>query len=127
MMPEFPRRGLFHDASEAYLGDVSKWVKRAEGMEGYRHYEEKAQRTIYECFDCEMSKAADTVLEEADKLMVRFEAYRGFHLGKCHMFELPDYPVPSHEEILRVGRWVPWSWQTSEAIFLETYRRIRMR
>lgn len=39
--------GLMHDASEAYLGDVSSPIKRLPEMEGYRKIEERLQRAIY--------------------------------------------------------------------------------
>src|ERR1051325_8384123 len=36
------KEGLFHDAPEAYLGDVSKWLKQTDTMRGYRHAEAQA-------------------------------------------------------------------------------------
>src|SRR5678809_1437773 len=42
--------GLLHDASEAYLGDVTKWVKRHPSMEFYREAEQRATKVINEKF-----------------------------------------------------------------------------
>jgi hypothetical protein len=120
---KYPRLGLFHDAPEAYLGDVSKWVKHHEGMEGYRHYENKAWSVIADVFEVERGEDADRELEIADRLMVRFEASRGFSV--CHMFDIPKYERPTEEEIALVGRWRPWSWRESEEAFMHAWQEIQ--
>lgn len=116
--------GLLHDASEAYLGDVSKWVKQYPTMEPYRRYEESAESMIFRAFG--MTPYNPPELRIADDLMVRFEASRGFHGVKCHMFDLPSHPPLTNEEIQRVGKWAPWSWKASETAFKDRYNHLQM-
>jgi hypothetical protein len=78
---EYALYGLLHDASEAYLGDVSKWVKEHPSMERYRDAENLAQAVIYERFGLsyvDMEHESGAVLERADRLMVRVEGELGF-------------------------------------------------
>lgn len=42
--------GLLHDASEAYLCDMSRMVKRSPQMIGYREIEHQLQATVYRAF-----------------------------------------------------------------------------
>jgi hypothetical protein len=42
--------GLLHDATEAYLCDLPRYLKRAPGLEGYRRYEELTWKVICERF-----------------------------------------------------------------------------
>lgn len=83
MGPEFGLYGLLHDASEAYLGDVSKWLKQHPEMWFYRDAEERGQRTIEEKFGLnpfDMAVKAGSELERADRLMVRVEGQMGFYI-----------------------------------------------
>ena len=48
--PENALWGLLHDASEAYLCDVARPVKRSDFMKGYCNVEEKLMRVIAEKF-----------------------------------------------------------------------------
>lgn len=116
--------GLLHDASEAYLGDVSKWVKQHAIMEVYRRYEDDAQNTILRALHCTSYNPPE--LKVADRLMVRFEAWRGFDGHECHMFTLPSHPEPTKAERDRVGKWAPWSWKASEEAFLARYRMLTL-
>lgn len=42
--------GLLHDASEAYLNDITRALKYSREMTGYRRLEDTMQRTIYRAF-----------------------------------------------------------------------------
>lgn len=116
------REALLHDASEAYLGDVSKWVKASKEMAAYRAAEEDAEIVIAQSFNLKIywekgKLAMHPLIKEADNLMVRFEAMKMW--GPSHpMFTLKDYPPPTKDEISRVGKWAPWSWKESEEVFL---------
>jgi uncharacterized protein len=114
-------QALLHDASEAYLGDVSKWVKQTPAMCLYREIEDQAQRVIFKKYGCKTRMHPSVV--EADKLMVRFEAHRMFGL-KTRLFENPEYPKPTHVEEQRVGPWKPWIWTWAEESFLERFRAL---
>jgi hypothetical protein len=107
-------QGLLHDASEAYLGDMTKWVKQTPELEGYRKIEDKIQRVIYTKFGCEA--LTTPVVDYADKFMVRIEAQWGFDE---YAIDHPDYPPPSTEEELhRVEKLHSWPWKIAERKFL---------
>jgi hypothetical protein len=114
--------GLLHDGSEAYLGDVSKWVKQHAAMDHYREAEHRAEIAVYAAFG--LAHDEPLALREADDLMVRFEAERGFKGVHCHMFDIPSHPPLTPAERKRVGRWAPWSWKASEEAFLTRFREL---
>lgn len=108
-------QALLHDATEAYLGDMTKWLKMSPEMAAYREAEDRANIVIMEKFGC--NPVLHPLVEEADKLMVRYEAtYFGITIDH------PDYPSPTAGENSRVNGgnefWKPWDWQESEANFL---------
>ena len=113
------RQALLHDASEAYLGDVTKWLKGSPAMAGYREAEERAQTAIYRKFGLPIVMQPD--VKDADKFMVRFEARMGF--GPDFSFDHPDYPPITKDEMATVGGWAFWSWEEAEAEFL-VYARL---
>lgn len=117
------REGLFHDAPEAYLGDVSKWVKQAPSMLEYRKAEHRAWISICKALDLNPKGTPELIksIKEADALMVRFETLRMVHKNH-HLFELETYPRPTTREIRLIGPWAVWSWQSSETGFLDHAR-----
>lgn len=111
-------QGLLHDASEAYLGDMTKWLKQTPEMEAFREAEFRTQNRIYEKFSCPSEPCKR--LDWADRVMVRFEGRKGF--GPDFAIDNPNYPELTLGEFLDVGAWAPWSWKTSEEAFLTRYR-----
>jgi hypothetical protein len=113
-------QALLHDASEAYLGDVTKWLKGSPAMAAFREAEDRAERLIYDVFGC--APTMGTPVEEADRLMVRFETLQG--LATPHLFQMgdPRYAMPTKEERNRVGKWMPWPWRAAEEAFLSRFR-----
>jgi hypothetical protein len=111
---DYERQALLHDASEAYLGDVTKWLKHSPSMAGYREAEERAQVVIYTHFGCD-TKTHESVWA-ADKFMVRLEAHHGF--GPDFQFNHPDYLPVTKEERTQLAHWEPWHWERSENEFL---------
>lgn len=114
------RAGLLHDASEAYLGDVTKWLKAEPEMAGYREAEHRIQKLVDTKYRCDSS---DYRVVAADKLMVRYEAWRMWG-PTMPLFQRPDYPVPTVEERALVGEWEPWPWQKAEVEFLRQFQRV---
>jgi len=75
--------GLLHDASEAYLCDITRPVKRSPELDGYRTVEHVVQHTVYRRFgltgdEPAIVKAADTAVLRAEQrdLMVMPEGWR---------------------------------------------------
>lgn len=111
------REALFHDATEAYLGDVSKWVKQSPEMSFFRAAEERAWRVICKALDLRYEGAPEhnCIVEEADRLMVRYEAF--VLANNSDMFTRVTHPLPTVGEIERVGFWQPWDWNVSKVMF----------
>lgn len=115
------REALFHDATEAYLGDVSKWVKQSPDMAAYRAAEDQAWHVICKALNLRIEGAV--AVKEADTLMVRFEYLKQGHKNR-HMFELKTHLKPTKREKGMIQNWSPWSWQKSERVFLEHARML---
>jgi hypothetical protein len=113
-------QGLLHDGSEAYLGDMTKWLKMSPEMKAYRDAEAWAQEVIFDTFDCPLDLHPE--VESADRFMVRYEAEKAF--GGDFAFPHPDYLPPTKEEKRLMVGWQPWSWRRAEEIFLAEYRTL---
>ena len=111
-------QGLLHDAAEAYIGDITKWLKRTEAMTAFRHLEADIQRTIFKKFKCDTIQ--HKMVSKADKIMVRFEGMKGF--DKNFKIDHPHYPNLTEQEIENVGKWGFWRWRESERLFLDHFR-----
>jgi len=91
--PEDVKWGVLHDASEAYLSDIARPIKQAEGLgETYLETEYLLMRAIAERFDLpplplpESVKRADNVMLDTEiKELMDFEPYgtEFFHIGYC--------------------------------------------
>lgn len=112
----FDHQALLHDGAEAYLGDVTKWIKQTPDMKKYREAEDRAQSAIFQKFGCPLK--LDPIVEWADRVMVRFEGQQGY--GPSFSIDHPNYPPLRQEELNRLKGWEFWTWQESERIFLET-------
>ena len=104
------REGLFHDASECYLGDISKWVKQSDTMIGYREAEDRAWKTIAEALALDFLETPEfnPRIKYADDLMVRYENMK-LSGDPTIQQSLPSHPKPLEMEIELVGMWRPWS------------------
>jgi hypothetical protein len=118
--PEYALQGLLHDASEAYLRDIPKWIKAAPEFAFYRSVEEQVQKVIYRKFGLPLEPSE--CVERGDRIMVRFEGTRGYH--KDWIVGHPAYPPLTQEEIDEVGPWEWWSWSFARYQFLERYREL---
>lgn len=110
-------QGMLHDASEAYIGDVTKWLKHTPEMKHFRELEDDIQTLIYQKFQCD--EKIHPSVEMADRIMVRWEGTKGF--GDDFRIDHPNYPDLTDLEIKRVGFWGAWSWERSESSFLARF------
>lgn len=130
LCPANPLQALLHDASEAYMGDVTKWLKASPEFAAYRAAESRLQRTIYRAFGCPEEDTDE--VKAADNLLVRYEMLQGFHgkttVGALNPERDRDYPALTEEEISRLdglfGGWSYWSWQRAEWMFLRRFNQL---
>ena len=122
--------GLLHDASEAYLGDVTKWLKEQPEMEAYRAAELELQDKIYVVFG--IYRRPYPNVKWADRIAVRFEFEMAYGCGQ----KIANYSQLTWSEYKmlteRISRepflWQPMmSWQEAEAAFLQRYRDLKRR
>lgn len=66
--PADRKAALLHDASEAYLGDLSRHLKHSEYLEGYRRLEGRVQDAIHDRFDVEYGNVRRQRIKAADDL-----------------------------------------------------------
>jgi hypothetical protein len=110
--------GLLHDGSEAYLGDVVRWLKNSDAMAAYREAEDRAQRAIYRRFG--LSEVQPLVVDEADRAMIGVEG--SFGIMGWHAF--PGFEMPT-EETMRKSRFygaLPW-WE-AKLEFMKRFERL---
>lgn len=114
---EYALQALLHDASEAYIGDVTKWFKQTNGMEAYRILEHKIQNLIFQRFGC--SVELHPSVGHADQIMVRAEALKGF--DPPFVITHPSIPQLTPKEMARLSEWCHWDWARAERRFLERF------
>lgn len=90
---------LLHDASEAYLCDVSRPVKHAQGMDFYRQAEAQLMRAIAQRFGVEFS---DPLIHEVDNRMLMTE--RRDLMPASGAWTVGAIPYP--DEIVPVVPWI---------------------
>lgn len=123
-------QALLHDGSEAYLGDVSRWVKLSPQMAEYRVVEAEAQRQVFIAFG--LPEEQHPEVTRIDNLLVRLEGQVGIPGWAYHLAQLnnPNYQMPTvedHEEWRSHGGGEEWSWSRAEFEFLRTFGMLRTR
>ena len=111
--PEYALAGLLHDASEAYIADVSRPVKRTDAMMEYRMVEHLLMHKIFDAL-----KVRDDWdhphIETADRAMLALEARSLLPYDPW----MDDLPAPADVEL---GLWGP---SEAERMFLERYAEL---
>lgn len=103
------RAALFHDATEAYLGDVSRNLKHSPWMAGYRTLEQRWQLVIEEALNIQLSDADRQHIKAADNLVAIFERTvlrhrRSWYSVICIDDAIADGWVKGHrEEMIRLA------------------------
>jgi hypothetical protein len=107
---------LLHDASEAYLADVIRPVKRQPEMRPYRNVELIVQTTINKAFGLPIDAHDWAIVHEADEVLLATEA-------RDIMARAPTDWHLSHEPLPDVI--VPWDWRTAEQEFLARFYELQ--
>lgn len=104
--------GLMHDASEAYLSDIARPVKRQpEINQFWGEIEERMERTISEKFD--IPYPFPDAIKRADSILLRSEQ-------RDLMPDLLRFPGDEYVDYV-INPWMP---DLAEAHFLDTFRQL---
>lgn len=107
--------GLLHDASEAYIADICRPVKK--GLIGYKEAEDALMKVICKKF------GLDPVMPEsvrvADDLMIHIESNQ--FLGPLRMEIWKHWPY-NLDEVGRIEK--VWDWREAEARFLGRFQSL---
>ncbi len=111
--------GLLHDASEAYLGDVCRPLKRSRGMEAYCVAERSMERALAKQFG--LQPDVPLCVKRADEQLLATEARDLMPQegpGGVQNWSLSHEPLP-HLSVRR-----PWSSCAAKRRFLRRYREL---
>jgi hypothetical protein len=108
--------GLLHDASEAYVADLSRPVKHAPGMAGYRALEKLVQRVVCRRFGLHQDEPA--VVKEADTILLTTEA-RDL-MSPLH----PDWEHKPPKYKILEETIVPVDWRTARDMFMKRFNEL---
>jgi len=107
------RWGLMHDASEAYLVDVARPVKRSKTMAPYREAEDRLMTAICQRYGLPLEEPPS--VKRADVLVGATEArYLFTNIHPDWVFPVPPMAAPI----------VPWTPAEAEHRFLECFERL---
>ncbi len=123
-------QALLHDGAEAYLGDVTKWLKGTDAMAAYREAEARVQAAVYRAFG--LPEEDRLMVKGADKLLVRYEGLKGFgphwRVAEMQPDRAAEYPALTGEQVTQLddlfGGWAFWGWREAERRFLGMFRHL---
>jgi 5'-deoxynucleotidase YfbR-like HD superfamily hydrolase len=114
---EYRLEALFHDASEAYLGDVVSPLKHLGEMHAYRDIEGRIEQEIFDTFNVELSEQSHADIRHADLVMLATERR--------------DLMAPSMEQwplldgiFARAATITPLMPQAAEALFIKRFKEL---
>lgn len=110
--PELRLQGLLHDAHEAYVGDVSRPLKRMPGMEPYRALEQRVWYVVARALG--VPPTLDPAVKEADMRMLATEKLLFGQEFKTWDLPFKPYPIAI----------MPSAWDEAKAQFLEEYEQL---
>lgn len=119
--PRIALQGLMHDAPEAYLGDVSKWLKATPEMKQYRDAEDRAWKVISGVFG--MDEELHPEVKRADDVLASYEAEKGLAKPN-YWFTLSNYSPASDLDRSILEPWWFWGWRIAESVFLKEFHRL---
>lgn len=108
-------QGLFHDGSEAYLGDVITWIKKDETMRVYRIIEDEVQNRIYNVLRLPLT--VHPAVQRADAFMCEFE-------GSMLIEGWDDRLRVNVSEIEVLRNWFPVGWETAKHMFIKQWQKL---
>lgn len=101
---------LMHDATEAYVGDLIRPLKRDPFLEGYCEIEDRWADVIGHRFGV-LDELRDPLIKQADLEMLATESRDYMNISE--KWDLPYPPLPGHH--------IPWTPQQSKAQFLKSF------
>lgn len=116
-------QALLHDATEAYLGDVTKWLKQAPVMAGYRDAEDRANEVIMGRFALPTTLYPE--VKNADRVAVTYEAQVGFRDHNWHTGMPVRYVDLTPRERSAIEGHNPFmGWKEAKFYFLEEFNQL---
>jgi hypothetical protein len=118
--------GLLHDASEAYLGDVSTPLKRLDDMTQYRVLEDYVQRRILDALGVPplLDQNALRALREADEEALAAEAHVLLPKPQYSWGRYDNLRV-TNTAVVHVGAMLDSSWLDHRANFTRTFNYLK--
>jgi len=117
--PRFALAGLLHDATEAYLNDLNRPLKRSPGLEQYRIIEALNWRAIAQRFS--LPNEIPDEVHRADENAL-------FHEQAALLPEVPaglDWGMGLRRpEVVRPELVTGWDWQDAETVFMARYEEL---
>jgi 5'-deoxynucleotidase YfbR-like HD superfamily hydrolase len=104
-------RGLLHDASEAYLVDVPRPLKKIADFAAYRRIERETQSVIYNKYGLSAHDIPE--VHDADNLALATEAR-----------DLMGNPAWAHGMPMIKATITPWSPEHAEKMFLKKFEEL---
>lgn len=118
--PEDALKGLLHDASEAYLGDMNRPLKHyTEAGRIYGEIEEMVENAIFAKFG--LTPGLSDAVKTADNQMLYTEKDALINSATCTMYEAQKWGIIEERAPVKITEWLP---RTAEEWFLKRFRQL---